>query len=458
MPPLRLLVVDDDAPLRKACCEIASGMGFVALPAGTVQEALEAIEQRPVDLLLLDLKLPGGGGLKLLSEIKARSPKTAVVVMTAFATVSSAVEAMRIGAVLDQSSRRLHFDLESRRLRERLRTERGMGNLIGISPGMEKVYRILAKVALSAHPVLILGESGTGKELVARAIHSSGPHASRPFVTVDCGALVPTLIESELFGHVKGAFTGANRAKEGLLATADGGTVFLDEIGELPLDLQAKLLRALQEKEVRPVGATHAVPISARVLAATNRDLGEMVAQGLFRKDLYFRLNVVNLKIPPLRERRKDIPILAAHFLEQRRRETGVAHSFTEDAIRLMTEYDWPGNVRELEHAIERACAFSSGPILHMADLPTQLQDFRMHQHAADLSAAGAGEGGDGHAAQGSGIVSIADMEKQAILGTIRQLQGDKLMAARLLGIGKTTLYRKLKEYGLAEASESMED
>jgi len=351
----------------------------------------------------------------------------------------------------------LHFDLESRRLRERLRTQKGMGNLIGRSPEMEKVYRILSKVAFSTHPVLVLGESGTGKELVARSIHVNGPNAAKPFIPVDCGSLVPTLIESELFGYVKGAFTGANRAKEGLLAAAEGGTVFLDEIGELPLDLQAKLLRALQEKEVRPVGATHSVPISARVLAATNRDLTAMVAQGRFRKDLYFRLNVVNLKIPPLRERREDIAVLAAHFLERMQRETGVSHAFSEDAVRLMTEYDWPGNVRELQHAIERACALSSGPILHMADLPTQLQDFRIHRREADLSAAVA-LAGESPRSAGPGIVSIADMEKHAILGTIRQLKGDKLMAAKLLGIGKTTLYRKLKEYGLADGGESMDD
>jgi two-component system response regulator HydG len=474
LPALRILVVDDDGPVRKACCEIVAGLGFVALSAGSVPEAREAMKEQHVDMLLLDLKLPGGGGLKLLSEVKSLYPETGVVVMTAFATVSSAVEAMRIGAgdyltkpfaleelttVLDRSSRRLHFDMQSRRLRERLRTQKGMGNLIGNSPEMEKVYRILSKVAFSTHPVLILGESGTGKELVARSIHSNGPNAAKPFVPVDCGSLVPTLIESELFGYVKGAFTGAGRSRDGLLASAEGGTVFLDEIGELPLDMQAKLLRALQEKEVRPVGATQAVPISARVLAATNRDLGEMVAQGLFRKDLYFRLNVVNLKIPPLRDRRNDIAVLAAYFLEQTHRETGVAHEFSGDAIQLLTEYDWPGNVRELQHAIERACAFSSGPIIHMVDLPTQLQDFRMHKQAADLSAAGAGEGaGNGRASTGSSIVSIANMEKEAILGTIRQLQGDKLMAARLLGIGKTTLYRKLKEYGLAEGGESMED
>jgi two-component system response regulator HydG len=464
MSALRLLVVDDDAAVRKACCEIACGMGFVPLSAGSVPEALMVLRQQPVEMLLLDLKLPGGGGLKLLGEVKNLYPAVGVVVMTAFATVASAVEAMRIGAgdyltkpfalekltgVLGRSSRRLH-------------AQTGLGGLVGNSPEMEKVYHILSKVAHSTYPVLILGESGTGKEIVARAIHDNGPNAAKPFIPVDCGSLVPTLIESELFGHVKGAFTGAIRSKGGLLSAADGGTVFLDEIGELPLDLQAKLLRALQEKEVRPVGATHAVPITARVLAATNRDLSAMMEQGLFRKDLYFRLSVVNLKLPPLRERREDIAVLAAHFLERMHRETGVSHVFSEDAVRLMTEYDWPGNVRELENAIERACALSSGPVLHMADLPTQLQDFRMHRREANLtSAAEAGDGLDGervHAGSDNVIVSIADREKQAILGTVHQLNGDKLMAARLLGIGKTTLYRKLKEYGAAEAGESSGD
>jgi DNA-binding NtrC family response regulator len=472
---LQILVVDDDDLVRHACCEIIRGMGFAAIAADSVHGAREILLRQQVDVLLLDLKLPGGGGLLLLGEIKAQHSPIAVVVMTAFATVASAVEAMQIGAddyltkpfaleeltaVLERSGSRVQFESESRRLRERLRTQQGMGDMIGQSLEMEKVYRILSKVAFSTHPVLILGESGTGKGLVARSIHMNGPNAAKPFIPIDCGALVPTLIESELFGYVKGAFTGANRAKEGLLSAADGGTVFLDEIGELPLDLQSKLLRALQEKEVRPVGATIGVPISARVLAASNRDLMAMVAQGLFRKDLYFRLNVVNLKLPPLRERREDIVILAAHFLNSKQRETGVVHSFSKDALRLMTEYDWPGNIRELEHAIERACALSSGPMLHMADLPTQLQDFRVHRHELDgeaKAAAGAGNGDSAQAGVQAGIVSIADMERHAILGTIRQLKGDKLMAAKLLGIGKTTLYRKLKEYGIAEAVEAVE-
>ncbi|HMF53319.1 MAG TPA: sigma 54-interacting transcriptional regulator, partial [Edaphobacter sp.] len=240
------------------------------------------------------------------------------------------------------------------------------------------------------------------------------------------------------------------------LAAAEGGTVFLDEIGELPLDLQAKLLRALQEKEVRPVGATQARPISARVLAATNRDLAAMVEQGKFRKDLFFRLNVVNLRIPALRERRGDIPLLAVHFLARMEKETGIERILSDDSLRLMADYDWPGNVRELENAIERACALSSGPVLHLGDMPTQLQNLRMHQVAEAVTEpmAETVEGGRSVLTSDDEIVSIAEMEKQAILGTIRQLKGDKLLAAKLLGIGKTTLYRKLKEYGIPEAGE----
>lgn len=497
-----LLVVDDDDSVRGACSAIARGMGFHVHEADSVPSARSILKRLPIDLLLLDMKLPGGGGLLLLEETKALHPETVVVVMTAFATVSSAVEAMRIGAadyltkpfaleelttMLTRGSQRSHSNMESRLLREKLRSQKGDGHIIGNSLEMEKLYRILSKVAFSNHPVLILGESGTGKEMVARSIHFNGPNARKPFVPVDCGSLVPTLIESELFGHVKGAFTGANRSKEGLLATADGGTVFLDEIGELPLDLQSKLLRALQEKEVRPVGATHSVPISARVLAATNRDLAAMVEQGRFRKDLYFRLNVVNLKIPPLRQRREDIPVLAQHFLDRMQREKGRQYLFSDDALRLMSEFDWPGNVRELENAIERACALASGNLLLMSDLPTQLQDFRLQAHHAQLeqrqAQAGLLESGNGVALgmpsglvpsmtaghtgpmtdtsltgmdSGDAIVSIAELEKQAILNTIRQLNGDKLMAARLLQIGKTTLYRKLKEYGIAEGPEAM--
>src|SRR6266576_283491 len=252
---------------------------------------------------------------------------------------------------------------------------------------MEKLYRIIAKAANSIHPVLILGESGTGKEMVARSIHYSGPFRDKPFIPVDCGSLVPTLIESELFGYVKGAFTGANQSKDGLMAMAEGGTIFLDEVGELPVDLQAKMLRAIQEKEIRPVGSTRRVPINVRILAATNRDLEQGVMQGSFRRDLYFRLNVLSLRIPALRERRQDIPILAAHFLERLSRSCGQERTLSDDALKAMLAYDWPGNVRELENCLERACAFTTGPMLHLGDLPASV---------SNLQASGSGANGNG--------------------------------------------------------------
>src|SRR5271154_4704745 len=458
---LHLLVVDEDAAIRSACCEIASDLGFVPQTVSSIEAARTLLRDQGIDILLLDLRAPLEEGLGLLHEIKALNPGLMVVVMTAYATVPAAVEAMRTGATdyltkpfamdeltaaLERAMERRTVDGASRRLRETLRSPQGLGNMIGRSPEMDKLYRILAKVAQSSHPVLILGESGVGKELVARSIHSNGPHADRPFVPIDCGSLVPTLMESELFGYVKGAFTGANRSKDGLLASAEGGTVFLDEIGELPLDLQAKLLRALQEKEIRPVGATHRIAINVRILAATNRNLAAMVEQGRFRKDLYYRLSVVNLRIPPLRERKQDIPLLATHFLERMARETGTPHTLSDDALRTLVEYQWPGNVRELEHSIDRACTLSSGPVLHLGDLPTQLQNFHLQHRRSPVVAAQVPSAGP--AVRGP-VLPLAQLEKDAILETLRKLNGDKLLAARLLGIGKTTLYRKLKEYGI---------
>jgi len=382
-----------------------------------------------------------------------------VIAMTASESVSAAVEAMRCGAsdyltkpftmdelssVLDRAAAGHVTDAGARLLRERLRLSEGLGAMIGRSPEMEKLYRILSKVAQSSHPVLILGESGTGKELVARTIHAYGPNGQKPFLPVDCGSLVPSLIESELFGYVKGAFTGAQHSRDGLLVAAEGGTVFLDEIGELSLDLQARLLRALQEREVRPVGATHRVPIRARIVAATNRDLAAMVETGAFRKDLFYRLNVVNLRLPALRDRREDIPLLAAHFLDRISRERKTRFTLGDEALQIMMDYAWPGNVRELEHAVERACTMSSGPVLHLGDFPTQLQQQGIETRSR-IDDRQEPEGGT------LGVRTLADLERQAILDAIRALKGDKLQAARLLGIGKTTLYRKLKEYGIAD-------
>jgi two-component system response regulator HydG len=450
---LSLLIVDDERSMRESCREVARSLGFNSRVAETPEHVYQVLETSSTDVVLLDLRLPGNSGLEVLREIKQRRPDILVIVMTGFATVESAVQAMKLGAydyvtkpfnfeelrlLLERAAAHLKLTAENRLLREQVKSKHGFGSLVGHAPEMEKLYRIIAKAAHSTHPVLILGESGTGKELVARSIHYSGPFRDRPFIPVDCGSLVPTLIESELFGYVRGAFTGAVRAKDGLLATAEGGTVFLDEVGELPVDLQAKLLRAIQEKEVRPVGGTRAIPIKVRILAATNRDLDVAVQQGTFRRDLYFRLNVLTLRIPPLRERKQDIPLLIGNVLERINRATQMPHSVGDDALRLMLNYDWPGNVRELENCIERACTTCSLPTIHIADLPTQLRNFQAQAKppipASDVET----------------ITSIAELERQAILHAIEMLQGDKLEAARRLGIGKTTLYRKLKEYGSA--------
>jgi two-component system response regulator HydG len=470
IPPLRVLVVDDDPPVRNACSEIARSLGFSTQSADSVSTARLALAHTSIDILLLDLKLPGGGGLSLLEDIRAQHPQTIVVIMTAFATVNSAVESMRTGAgdyltkpftleelsaTLDRAAQRRSFDVESRILRDRLRTGAAMGNLVGSSPSMEKLYRILSKVAGTTHPVLIVGESGTGKELVARTIHANGSNAQKAFVPVDCGSLAPAMIEGELFGYSRGAVPGAVRARAGLLAGADGVTLFLDEIGELTLDLQSRLLRALQDREVRPIGSDQAVPLTARILASTSRDLTHLVETGRFRKDLYFRLNIVTLRIPALRERRADIPLLAARVLDRLKTEHDLNYTFADEALHLLMDYDWPGNVRELEHAIERACSLSSGPVLHLGDFPTQMQDYQFHAQQSLLQYNQAPANGDISALSASAgtiaVQSIADLEKQAILSTIAQLNGDKLLAARLLGIGKTTLYRKLKEYGFGD-------
>jgi DNA-binding NtrC family response regulator len=456
---LHLMVVDTDPAVRSACAEIAASLDYVVDSTGDMNQARQLLRGGATDILLVNLPYGSTQGLELVSEVKLLYPRMAVIAMTASSSVNAAVEAMRCGAldyltkpfamdelstVLERASATLTMDTAARQLREKLRASQGLGSMIGRSAEMEKIYRILSKVAQSTHPVLVLGESGTGKELVARTIHAYGPNAQKPFLPVDCGSLVPTLIESELFGYVKGAFTGANRSKDGLLIAAEGGTVFLDEIGELSLDLQAKLLRALQEKEVRPVGATHRVPIKARIVAATNRDLAVMVEKGTFRKDLFYRLNVVNLRLPALRDRREDIPLLAAHFLDRLSREHGFKYTLSDEALRTMMRHDWPGNVRELEHSLERACALSSGPVLLLGDLPTQLQQQGLEARRSVAASENAGN------SQGAPAVkTLAEMEREAILGTIRALNGDKLQAAKLLGIGKTTLYRKLKEYGI---------
>ena len=443
--PVTALIVDDETQARAICTDVVEDAGLKVRTASTTEEALAVLEETAVDIIITDLKVPQVGGLELLRHVRKHTPHVPVLVLTQYGTIETAIEATRLGAVdyvmkpfhiddlrakLDRVVNSLAQDQENRVLREQLRSKPGFGGLIGISARMQRVYRMIERVSQHSYPVLILGESGTGKELVARSIHFQGPRKQRPFVPVDCSALVPTLIESELFGHVKGAFTGAQQNKPGLLEAADDGTLFLDEIGDLPVDMQAKLLRALQEREVKPVGSNDRVPLRARIIAATNRDLDAAIRGGAFRQDLYFRLNVVQIKLPPLRERKSDIPLLVSSFLEKLAEPDRPAHTLNDEALRRLMAYDWPGNVRELENSIQRGIAMGTGSIVQFNDLPSNLQ-YDARERAAE----------DGE------LVPLLVLERRAIFRAMRETNGDKLAAARLLGIGKTTLYRKLKQY-----------
>ena len=442
-----LLVADDDQQTCAVCRDVGRALGLRVLVASSTKAALEQADQHRVDLVLVDLRMPQAGGMKLLEQLKQADPHVAVILMTGYGSIETAVEAVKRGAYdylakpfhlddlrakLQRALKEVELTNENRILREQARGQPGFGGLLGTSPRMQHLYKLIVKVSQGRHPVLILGESGTGKELVARSIHYLGPQREQPFVPVDCAGLVPTLIESELFGYVKGAFTGAASSKQGLLEAARGGTLFLDEIAELPPHLQAKLLRALQEKEIKPVGGTRRVPLDIRVVAATNRDLTQAMREGRFRPDLYYRLNVVTIKLAPLRQHKCDIPLLVHQFLERYRQPGRPSRSVSEEVMARLMAYDWPGNVRELENVIERAQALGEGPVLHTADLPSNLQ--------TPLPAS---------AALSDGIVPLRELEKRAIQQAVKELSGDKLLAARLLGIGKTTLYRKLKEYDM---------
>ena len=436
--------------VRGLCRQIVESLGYRPLLADSAAKALALIEQQAVDIVLTDIKMPEMSGIELLEKIKAGNPRVEVVIMTGYASVPSAVQAMKLGAsdyvikpfsseemklVIERLAQTLDLKDENRYLRERLRSRTSLGRLVGQSQPMQQVFKLIHRVSANRSAVLILGESGTGKELVARSIHENGPWRDKPFVPVDCGALVPTLIESELFGYVRGAFTGAVRSKGGLLETANGGTLFLDEVAELPVELQTRLLRAIQEREFKPVGSTRRIPFDARIIAATNRHLETAIQQGQFRKDLYFRLNVVSITLPPLRERKVDIPLLAEQILQRLTQAQGrsrgkVPWTISSEALDCLLGYDWPGNVRELENCLERAITLGSGPLIRTADLPSNLR-------SPAAAATGLAET----------VIPLEEMERQAILRALATAGGDKLHAARLLGIGKTTLYRKLRQY-----------
>src|SRR6202795_114983 len=442
---IRLLIVDDEQTIRRLCMTVGESLGFFCLEAESGDAALALLEEQPVHMVLTDMVMPRMSGIEFLEQVKHTYPRIEVAVMTGHGSVETAVQAMKLGAYDYISKPFAPLDELRLFLRQRSETETAVHGIIGNSTGIQNVLRLISRLKDTRTPVLISGESGTGKELVARALHFRGTMASLPFVAVDCGSLVPTLIESELFGYEKGAFTGALRSKQGLLQSADTGTIFLDEVGELPLEMQAKLLRFLQEKEVRPVGSNQKVKVDVRIMAATNRDLDTEYQKGTFRKDLYFRLNVVTISLPPLRERRSDIPILAAFFLERLAPGRGVQVSG--NAMKAMLAYDWPGNVRELENCLERAVALGDQRIIEINDLPPAIARAEVQTEPRD-SAGFSGRATDLRA------TDLEDIERATIERVFSQVKGDKALAGRMLGISRATLYRKLKRYNIGGGRE----
>jgi two-component system response regulator AtoC len=449
---IRLLIVDDEQSIRKLCMTVGEALGFTCLEANSGETALALLEEQPAHMVLTDMVMPHMSGIEFLERVKKLLPRTEVAVMTGHGSVETAVQAMKLGAYdyigkpfspleelrlfLRRMAEKVRLVEENQFLRQRVDTETDLHGIVGSSAKIQDVLRVISRLKDTRTPVLIAGESGTGKELVARAIHFRGSFAQRPFVAVDCGSLVPTLIESELFGYEKGAFTGALRSKTGLFQSANGGTIFLDEIGELPLEMQAKLLRVLQEKEVRPVGSNQKIKVDVRVIAATNRDLEAEYRNGTFRKDLYFRLNVVTVHLPSLRERRSDIPMLVHWFLD--RYAEGSAMQVTNSAMKCLLQYDWPGNVRELENCVERAVALGDSRTIDIGDLPptiasaSPMQETSGHPHSTGLSSN-----------------DLEDIERATIERVFEQVKGDKAMAGKMLGISRATLYRKLKRYNI---------
>jgi DNA-binding NtrC family response regulator len=438
-----ILVADDDQVARELLAEALGGEGYRVRVAAGGEECLRLAEVEPFDIALVDLRMPDLDGLSVLKRLAAVQPDLPVVILTAFATIETAIDAMNAGAY-DYLSKPFRMEeikvvvrrtLEVRRLarenlqyRQELHARRGFDSLVGQSPQMVEIYKLVARVASLDTTVLIQGETGTGKELVARAIHHASARADHPFVVVDCAALPEALFESELYGHERGAFTGALTARRGLLETSTGGTCLLDEIGELAAPLQAKLLRTLQERAIRRVGGNETIPVNVRVVAATNRDLRKLTAEGAFRDDLYYRLNVVTITVPSLRERAMDIPLLAQHFLEKFAHVTGrPVRRLAPEALALLTAYHWPGNVRELEHVIERASALSSSETLLPDDFPAHLR--QESERAPRLPAAG---------------MTLEDVKRWYVNKVLGEAGGNKLRAAELLGIDRRTLYRIL--------------
>jgi two-component system NtrC family response regulator len=451
MRRVKILVIDDDESLRRVLEYNLAQEGYAVLTASSGEQGLDLLRKEGADLVVTDVRMPGMDGLQVLEGVRKVDPNVQVIILTAFGTIEMAVEAMKAGAfhyiskpfnrdelklTIKKALQLKELERENVALREELKVRTGLDAIIAESPPMSQVLELVVRVAPTDTTVLILGESGTGKELIARAIHGSSPRAHGPFVTVNCAAIPETLLESELFGHVRGAFTGAIRDRVGKFEAAEGGTIFLDEIGEMRPDLQVKILRVLEERMLERVGDNRLIHVDVRVLAATNKDLSKAIQAGEFREDLYYRLNVVPLQIPPLRERREDIRPLAQHFLKQ----LGASPRLTiaPEAFRALESYDWPGNVRELENALERAMIFHRGDVITLDDLPEAVRTRKAKESAplpVSLPEAG---------------LSLEEVEKELILRALQKHGWNQSQAARYLGITRHTLLYRIEKHKIA--------
>ena len=455
MHTAKILVVDDDAVARELLADALKKEGYEVEAFSNGEEAIERGRRGWVDLVLTDIKMGTVDGLTVLREFKRFSPDTSIVLLTSFGSLEGAIEAIKQGAydylakpfkkeeiklVVRRSLDHCQLVRENARYRDELKGREDWSPLVGSSPAMLEVYKLVARVSEGRSTVLLQGESGTGKELIARAIHANSPRREKPFIPVNCGALPDTLLESEMFGYEKGAFTGAVGIKAGLFEAANGGTLFLDEIGELGPALQVKLLRVMQDQEVRRVGGTTSLKVDVRIIAATNRDLEQFVKEGKFRDDLYYRLNVVRITLPTLAERKEDIPMLAHHFLQKYAGGSARAvRGFLPDTMTLLTQYRWPGNVRELENAIERAVSLSHGPLLTPDDLPSALRQ----------PGSAIGDKTDGSDQHDEVCLTLEEVEKRHLIRVLKETKGNKVKAAKILGIDRRTLYRMAERFGL---------
>lgn len=458
----RILVVDDEMSMREFMEILLAGEGYDVDTAGSGNEAFQKIAEGDFHMVITDIQMPGMDGIEVLKKAKEISPSTEVIMMTAYASAESAVEAMKCGAydyltkpfkvdeikiIIEKAFENIALKNENLLLKRELKESYNFGDIVGISSGMREIYDLIRRVAPTKSNILISGESGTGKEMVAKSLHTNSDRSDNPFITVNCGAIPENLLESELFGHKKGAFTGAIASKKGLFELADGGSIFLDEIGEMPLPLQVKILRVIQEKEFRPVGDTRNIKTDVRVIAATNKDLEEAVRCGEFREDLYYRLNVIQIKLPPFRERREDIPSLVTHFLHKYNAELGRdLKKVSAEALEMLQSYDFPGNVRELENIIERAVALERGDVVLPESLPDEVISGGRKSLAMGMDIPP--EGLDIEA-------KLEDVEKSLLIKAMTMTKGVKTKAAKLLGVSFRSFRYRLSKYGLDDDADS---